>query len=959
MSLLSAFNNFLALGWIPFSIRIDFDPNAGKKVIIPPKSWQKFTASNTHFDPSANGLAIKTGKDSMLFVLDSDNTVQLENFLKTKGFYLPPTVVSITGSGGRHYFFKWSEALKSIKSSSKVLSLNGQKLDVDIRSYGGMIITPPSSYTKSSTSSSSSLAEYSWLPGHAPGEIEIAECPEWLINELKSKTKSIRKKQNTPSDTSELNPNTPEINQTFPVFKSLQDYVLKRLRILPAKLDKIIYYPESETFNVQTTEKLCVFAAREHTSNHQYLVISKTGRMVQRCHSDKLTCSGKENDEDFLPEDIVKELHSLINLSEPISKEILELAKTDAKALVNDYFIGNDNMHMVVHDDKSIGGVLKSVYGKTVCPFCNVGKILSSTSSNGIVFKCDNAQCTFKLPAGNKLALSYNSQEYPNLHQYMQIVFNIGSINITNNNYSVAGKDANISWNEFVDDHIQIVDDEPLNFAIIASLSGTHSRLADLLYHMNKSTVVHCSGSKKWYVFEQHIWKNVDDVYIRRLLKSPEITNLLIKAKHTYQTASSVSQKEAKIKQIQRVITQLENTGFQNSVIQQFEEPCHKGTEEFLDLLDKKRHLLGFTNGIYDLNTGEFRKGSPEDKVTMTVGYDYDPIKMNDENLIKEFNSFFFKVFPDVDVAKYVIKFLGSCLAGYTKDQIFSFGFGTGSNGKGILINLMALVLGGFAAKIDASFLCGGMPESDKPTPTLTRLVGKRFVYISEVVESAKLNEQLFKALCGEEKMPYRPMYGEQREFMPDFKMFMVCNSLPNFNGSDYAMKRRIRVIPFESTFVDASESSSSSKYEYVKDPSLNEKLDSWKHAVMGLLIQAYQLYKEEGLSSVPERMKSITQTYFNDNDIYTDFVKQVIVFGDPALPEFKTLTRTVYNKFAAFAEKWKYKVPRDSDLCNYLLKAFDGKAIKRNSRCTELWGSKTVNFFEGLKVSDSCVMAE
>lgn len=77
--------------------------------------------------------------------------------------------------------------------------------------------------------------------------------------------------------------------------------------------------------------------------------------------------------------------------------------------------------------------------------------------------------------------------------------------------------------------------------------------------------------------------------------------------------------------------------------------------------------------------------------------------------------------------------------------------------------------------------------------------------YISEFQKGSKLNEQLFKSLCGEDKFRYRPLYGESKEFQPDFKLFMICNptELPSFDGSDHAMIRRIRVIPFVSTFSD------------------------------------------------------------------------------------------------------------------------------------------------------------
>lgn len=87
-------------------------------------------------------------------------------------------------------------------------------------------------------------------------------------------------------------------------------------------------------------------------------------------------------------------------------------------------------------------------------------------------------------------------------------------------------------------------------------------------------------------------------------------------------------------------------------------------------------------------------------------------------------------------------------------------------------------------------------------------------------------------------------------------------------------------------------------------------------------------------------------------DDIFAAFIAQHIEFGDPLSNTYKTLTRDVYTRFFAFAKNWNYKVPRENELSPLLVKTFNGKAIKKNSKCVELWGPKTVNFFEGLKLS-------
>lgn len=899
---------------IPFSLQLSVSTSTHKKDLQPPKGWQKFKYNLKHFNSDNNAIALRTGQTGGIFVLDIDNESQWQSFLQSKSQMEPKTVKARTGSGGIHLYFKWTPEVGKIKSNAKVIQVDGIKQDFDIRNDGGMIIAPPSTYTRLDGSE----ARYSWINSFET--CDLARCPDWLITELSTKSSSKGKKSDTPGCQKELVLGDAE----FPIFKSFQDFIFQKCMILPSKLDKLKYFAESGIFNVQTTEKLCIFAQREHSSNHQYLVIQKDGKMVRKCHSKKTECDGKESETWILPEETLKELHSLINLSEPVSKELIELACKDGKEHVMDVF--GKNTALSPHIDKTLIGALSKLY----CVSCGKTNLQIKLGPGGSQMECK--ACGALNP---KQAMPYDISKYLNLHKYMNVVFNINTNTIVNNNTYYGSEEPEIGWNEFIEDKVVVVPDAKVNEIIVGALSGTHRRLAELLNVLFGENVVHSADIKEpWFIYTDHVWINSDLMSMRKLIMTQEFTKMLVQAKHVYQQ-SNASNKEKKVTQIQKVITSLENNAMQNAVIEQMGVLCHKRAPEFLDKLDQRRNLLAFTNGVYDLNTGVFRSGRPDDYITMSVGYDYDEEKMKDEDTIQEFNKFFFQVFPDHQVAKYVIKFLGSCLAGYTRDQIFTFGHGGGSNGKGIMINLMAKVLGQFAAKIDASFLCGGMPDPDKPTPTLTRIVGKRFVYISEVVEAGKINEQLFKSLCGEEKMPFRPMYGEQREFMPDFKMFMVCNTLPSFNGSDEAMKRRIRVIPFESKFVEAKEEPvDESRHHYLKDSTLNDKLDSWKCAVMGLLIEGYKLYQREGLSEVPEKMRIYTQRYVTGNNIYE-------MARDSLLERSETPGVGVPQKdfYEKFKKMWTelygamIKIPMKTDVFEKMDVVLTGQKLDSNDR--------------------------
>lgn len=646
-------------------------------------------------------------------------------------------------------------------------------------------------------------------------------------------------------------------------------------------------------------------------------------------------------------------MSTLVNKMNKTEEDLVELACEESTAHVKEWMEGNDDMRrMIPHEEtKAFVGDLISFYGHKQCYICGEGSIQVSVNADSTVIRCQRCNKTWE---GKTVPF----KNYPNLAKFFNVVFNI----TVNNNYNTIytnQDEQKLGWNDFAEDGLEIVEDSEINSLLLQSLSGTHLRLGLLMHAVFGSKTICASevdtNKKKWYVYESPVWVRKSNRDINRMLSGRNFLSLIVKAQKAYE-GSNVKDKEKKLKQIENVKKNLETQTFQNNVIEQFATECSMDCATFMDLTNKKRHLLPFTNGVYDLETGVFREGDPEDYMTISIPYEYNEEKMyKNEEVIAEFNDFYFKVFPDKDLAKWVLKYLGSCLAGYTNDQIFVFGRGEGSNGKGVLINLMKVVLGSYAGKMDAGFLCGSMPDPDKPTPTLTRLENTRFVYLSETIEGAKINEQLFKCLCGEEPMVMRPMYREQREFVPEFKFLMVCNSMPSFDGSDYAMKRRLRVIPFKSTFVDEQENPDPEKHRYLKDKSLMKRLETWKYAVMGILLRAYELYLDEGLGDVPEVMRKYTESYVTENDVMRQYVDEILEIGDGKQLEYKTLTNEVYASFKKYCEEKGMKqmaaTLTEKTICKRLTKTLAGQVQYKESKCTEKWGRKTQRFFEGIRM--------
>jgi hypothetical protein len=124
--------------------------------------------------PQAN-VGIATGARSGIFVVDVDidkgGADSLAGLQREHG-RLPVTVEAVTGSGGRHLFFKHPAfTVRNIKPAP----------GIDIRGDGGQVVAAPSLHR--------SGKRYAWKKGHEPGRLELAEAPEWLLNLLREEAK--------------------------------------------------------------------------------------------------------------------------------------------------------------------------------------------------------------------------------------------------------------------------------------------------------------------------------------------------------------------------------------------------------------------------------------------------------------------------------------------------------------------------------------------------------------------------------------------------------------------------------------------------------------------------------------------------------------------------------------------------------------------------------------------------
>lgn len=128
-----------------------------------------------------HGVGIATGHladGAQFFVLDlderdefsgSDNLAALEEVHGK----LPDTIISLTGSGSTHRFYRVPAGHETPRNDQAGKLGQG----IDVRGEGGQVVVAPTIHPNGNP--------YAWESGHGPGQIDMAEAPAWLLDLLK------------------------------------------------------------------------------------------------------------------------------------------------------------------------------------------------------------------------------------------------------------------------------------------------------------------------------------------------------------------------------------------------------------------------------------------------------------------------------------------------------------------------------------------------------------------------------------------------------------------------------------------------------------------------------------------------------------------------------------------------------------------------------------------------------
>ncbi len=267
-------------------------------------------------------------------------------------------------------------------------------------------------------------------------------------------------------------------------------------------------------------------------------------------------------------------------------------------------------------------------------------------------------------------------------------------------------------------------------------------------------------------------------------------------------------------------------------------------------LLGRHDDTIAVRNGILRLREGKLEPFSPQHYITKRLEIDYDanaqcPVFRNvlsdafDEN--EELISYFQAI-------------VGYWLTGCTDRQEFYILHGMGSNGKSTILNAIAHVLGPYSGDLMSETIFEG--SAGQHNSDLASLQGHHLAVVYEAESKFKLNAARIKQITGQDAVKVRALYKDPITFRPKFKLVVVCNKRPNLDAYDPALKRRIKLIPFDHVIPVER-----------RDRQLGEKMKAEASGILNFMIEGARMYFRDEIRE-PVAVKAATQRYHADQEL-------------------------------------------------------------------------------------------
>ncbi len=299
--------------------------------------------------------------------------------------------------------------------------------------------------------------------------------------------------------------------------------------------------------------------------------------------------------------------------------------------------------------------------------------------------------------------------------------------------------------------------------------------------------------------------------------------------------------------------------------------------------MDGDPWLLNVLNGTLDLRSGELRDHDRRHLLTKVAPVIYDP-----SATCPAWDAFLERVMGgNAELIGFLRRAVGYTLTGNVSEQVMFLLYGTGANGKSTFLETLRTMLGeDYARQIRPESLTD-VNRGTGPTEDLARLKGARMVSARETEEGKRLAEALIKELSGGDTVTVRYLYSESFEYKPEFKLFLGANHKPVIRGTDYAIWRRIKLIPFAVTIPPEE-----------RDKQLYRKLEAELSGILNWALRGCAEWQRAGLGTAAA-VDAATEAYRAESDALASFLTDCTLQG----PQLQVQARPLYEAYTTWCK--------------------------------------------------------
>ena len=395
-----------------------------------------------------------------------------------------------------------------------------------------------------------------------------------------------------------------------------------------------------------------------------------------------------------------------------------------------------------------------------------------------------------------------------------------------------------------------------------------------MVYDMLCDSVITCMG--KLWCFMDGIWIECSsDGYLWNFLTNSFVEYLITEGAHSI--ASDVKSVHTRTKMLKDIKLRLLDDSFET-------------------LLDSKRELVRMKNGVLNTDTCSLHDAVPSDYVSVVTGVPYNRFDQDSYN-VAVLMHILVSIFPHEDVLEFFIMSCGTFLEGFNFNKVLYIWWGTGNNAKSLVQTLVMKAFGEYCSTAPTSLITGKRTGSSSATPELCHVEKKLVVFLQEPNPEEKIKAGMIKEMTGNDRMYTRQLFRSGKTMMVKAKLVIVCNNIIEIPGMDAALRRRIVVLPFVSTFLDQREYNLRSAKGTLDadvrmiDPSIESQLLACSPAFMYLICNKYNEGKQ---FHVPQIIQDTTEQYLTRNNYQLMFMKRFLHVVEGS----RTATTEAYERF-------------------------------------------------------------